>query len=142
MAHLKISESLPILKEQVARLKLAKPELSVKPQGALVELQEAIQELESGTSMYPDQDIPLCVSRKTTWREEFADGEEYFYHDDFSADHFDDEEGSLYLENFNWAPQQPIVREIKIGRNDPCHCGSGKKYKKCCLDSDLRKGMT
>lgn len=20
----------------------------------------------------------------------------------------------------------------KIGRNDPCHCGSGKKYKKCC----------
>lgn len=23
---------------------------------------------------------------------------------------------------------------IKIGRNDPCHCGSGKKYKKCCLE--------
>jgi uncharacterized protein YecA (UPF0149 family) len=21
----------------------------------------------------------------------------------------------------------------KIGRNDPCPCGSGKKYKKCCL---------
>ncbi|MCA9561086.1 MAG: SEC-C domain-containing protein, partial [Myxococcales bacterium] len=20
---------------------------------------------------------------------------------------------------------------VKIGRNDPCHCGSGKKYKKC-----------
>lgn len=28
---------------------------------------------------------------------------------------------------------QPITRtEPKIGRNDPCHCGSGKKYKKCC----------
>jgi tetratricopeptide (TPR) repeat protein len=24
----------------------------------------------------------------------------------------------------------------KIGRNDPCRCGSGKKYKKCCLASD------
>jgi hypothetical protein len=24
-------------------------------------------------------------------------------------------------------------REVKIGRNDPCPCGSGKKYKKCCL---------
>jgi tetratricopeptide (TPR) repeat protein len=24
----------------------------------------------------------------------------------------------------------------KIGRNDPCHCNSGKKYKKCCMDSD------
>ena len=25
---------------------------------------------------------------------------------------------------------------MKIGRNDPCHCGSGKKYKKCCLPKD------
>lgn len=25
-----------------------------------------------------------------------------------------------------------IVKEEKIGRNDPCTCGSGKKYKKCC----------
>ena len=25
-----------------------------------------------------------------------------------------------------------IVREKKVGRNDPCPCGSGKKYKKCC----------
>lgn len=24
----------------------------------------------------------------------------------------------------------------KLGRNDPCRCGSGKKYKKCCLDKD------
>ena len=26
-----------------------------------------------------------------------------------------------------------VVKEEKIGRNDPCPCGSGKKYKKCCL---------
>ncbi|MBF7096945.1 SEC-C metal-binding domain-containing protein [Alkalibacter mobilis] len=25
-----------------------------------------------------------------------------------------------------------IVKENKVGRNDPCPCGSGKKYKKCC----------
>ncbi|ELY2740154.1 YecA family protein [Cronobacter turicensis] len=30
-------------------------------------------------------------------------------------------------------PQQPIVAEQKPGRNDPCFCGSGKKYKQCCL---------
>lgn len=30
------------------------------------------------------------------------------------------------------AASQPFVREPKIGRNDPCPCGSGKKYKKCC----------
>jgi len=27
---------------------------------------------------------------------------------------------------------------MKVGRNDPCPCGSGKKYKRCCLDKDLR----
>lgn len=26
----------------------------------------------------------------------------------------------------------PIRKEAKVGRNDPCPCGSGKKYKKCC----------
>ncbi|MFW6374707.1 MAG: SEC-C metal-binding domain-containing protein, partial [Guyparkeria sp.] len=31
------------------------------------------------------------------------------------------------------APTRPVRRENpKIGRNDPCHCGSGKKYKHCC----------
>lgn len=29
---------------------------------------------------------------------------------------------------------QIVVKEEKIGRNDPCPCGSGKKYKKCCLN--------
>jgi preprotein translocase subunit SecA len=29
------------------------------------------------------------------------------------------------------ATQQPVRAGVKIGRNDPCYCGSGKKYKKC-----------
>jgi preprotein translocase subunit SecA len=28
--------------------------------------------------------------------------------------------------------QRPVTAEAKVGRNDPCPCGSGKKYKKCC----------
>ncbi|EBS5636356.1 YecA family protein, partial [Salmonella enterica subsp. enterica serovar Oranienburg] len=27
----------------------------------------------------------------------------------------------------------PIKAEVKVGRNDPCPCGSGKKFKQCCL---------
>lgn len=27
-------------------------------------------------------------------------------------------------------------KTVKIGRNDPCPCGSGLKYKKCCLNKD------
>ncbi len=29
-------------------------------------------------------------------------------------------------------PKKKVVLEAKVGRNDPCPCGSGKKYKKCC----------
>ena len=37
--------------------------------------------------------------------------------------------------SFNMAPDEPLkpVKSVKTaGRNDPCPCGSGKKYKKCC----------
>jgi preprotein translocase subunit SecA len=30
------------------------------------------------------------------------------------------------------APPKPVRNDGKVGRNDPCPCGSGKKYKKCC----------
>jgi hypothetical protein len=29
---------------------------------------------------------------------------------------------------------QPATRGPRVGRNDPCPCGSGRKYKRCCLD--------
>jgi preprotein translocase subunit SecA len=31
------------------------------------------------------------------------------------------------------APKPAVTKKISVGRNDPCPCGSGKKYKKCCL---------
>ena len=40
-------------------------------------------------------------------------------------------------------PQQPKKPETvrrqgpKVGRNEPCPCGSGKKYKNCCMSKDL-----
>jgi hypothetical protein len=37
-------------------------------------------------------------------------------------------------EAWGWKPTAPIRREgPDTGRNDPCPCGSGKKYKKCCM---------
>jgi len=29
-------------------------------------------------------------------------------------------------------PPKTKIAEVKVGRNEPCPCGSGKKYKKCC----------
>ena len=44
-----------------------------------------------------------------------------------------DEDGDYEDDWGDYEPQEPIVREDpKIGRNDTCPCGSGKKYKKCC----------
>ncbi|NLI69956.1 MAG: hypothetical protein GX364_03690 [Firmicutes bacterium] len=44
------------------------------------------------------------------------------FRDDAGADAPDREEGK----------PQPIKVGKKVGRNEPCPCGSGKKYKKCC----------
>jgi len=35
---------------------------------------------------------------------------------------------------------EPLIAEKKIARNDPCPCGSGKKYKHCCGQSGPKKG--
>jgi hypothetical protein len=34
------------------------------------------------------------------------------------------------------APPAPVRAAVKVGRNDPCPCGSGRKYKHCCLDAN------
>jgi preprotein translocase subunit SecA len=36
----------------------------------------------------------------------------------------------LYFDGIEKKPEP--IRVHKVGRNDPCPCGSGKKYKKCC----------
>ncbi|MGN0977160.1 MAG: preprotein translocase subunit SecA [Faecousia sp.] len=37
--------------------------------------------------------------------------------------------------------KQPVRKEKKVGPNDPCPCGSGKKYKKCCMQKDKTAGL-
>jgi hypothetical protein len=55
---------------------------------------------------------------------------------DEEADDFDEAEDD---EEFDYIPE-PIVVPPKPGRNDPCWCGSGKKYKKCHLAADEEAG--
>lgn len=68
---------------------------------------------------------------------------------DFKRRSLDDIHGSMsWWASFNQAKKDPVPTEVtlpsdlttskgktrKIGRNAPCPCGSGKKYKKCCLN--------
>ena len=48
---------------------------------------------------------------------------------------FDSNEPEDDFEDYEIVPDNtPLVLGPKIGRNDPCPCGSGKKFKKCCMD--------
>lgn len=42
------------------------------------------------------------------------------------------ERGESMFDEFTALKQIPVIKEKKIYPNDPCPCGSGKKYKKCC----------
>ena len=61
--------------------------------------------------------------------------------EDDELDEFGDDEDESPEEELDWddefddGVQKPIVRSgAKVGRNDPCPCGSGKKFKKCCMN--------
>ncbi len=66
----------------------------------------------------------------------------------YYADHYPgevDDEEKEYSDDYDDGPLLPpdtIVREQqRIGRNEPCPCGSGKKYKKCCLNKENGKSL-
>jgi hypothetical protein len=45
------------------------------------------------------------------------------------------------LEKLFGANNGAVKDKQVLGRNDPCWCGSGKKYKKCHLDKDEKKAV-
>jgi preprotein translocase subunit SecA len=52
-----------------------------------------------------------------------------------------EQEQNLAMTKFNHSSEsEEVVNEKKIARNDPCPCGSGKKYKQCCGKSGPKKG--
>ncbi|MGD2117775.1 MAG: YchJ family protein [Chromatiales bacterium] len=45
---------------------------------------------------------------------------------------FEKVDGRWYYVDGDMPKPETVRHEAKVGRNDPCPCGSGKKYKKCC----------
>lgn len=47
--------------------------------------------------------------------------------------HFEKLDGAWYFKEGEQGVNKPVVRsEPRVGRNDPCPCGSGRKFKRCC----------
>ncbi len=59
---------------------------------------------------------------------------EWLYNIESWAGILDDERRREIKKEYNIS--KTVIKGEKIGRNDPCHCGSGKKYKKCCMAKD------
>ena len=45
-----------------------------------------------------------------------------------------------HLKRMTIGPTQRQRKRMKVGRNEPCPCGSGVKFKKCCLQKKPTKG--
>lgn len=65
------------------------------------------------------------------YADELGDDEEYEDFEPF-GEPTEDEPPALSEESEPREVQTPFVAGEKIGRNEPCPCGSGKKFKKCC----------
>ena len=83
-----------------------------------------IEEMEEDTQVNLGFDKELLyknmVDAKADWLYELPAWKEIFS---------DEKRKALYLEQ---KKSGTIVKGPKVGRNDPCPCGSGKKYKHCC----------
>jgi hypothetical protein len=57
-----------------------------------------------------------------------------FHEDDYADEDPDDNPHDAVLDDEDDQPEDVTVRHVapRVGRNDPCPCGSGKKFKKCC----------
>jgi SEC-C motif-containing protein len=74
---------------------------------------------------------PDDTEGKVEFKASFTQGGKKIDHHELAI--FRKEEGNWYFVSGEAPTQKPIVRSApKVGRNDPCPCGSGKKLKKCC----------
>ncbi len=126
IAELRIKEAIPILEDLIEK------EQNPFEKG---DLEESLEILKSEKS---EAERPYCEKREN-WEEHYSGMEECFYKEEDDDEEIEDHVEALdYYENLfsKLAPN----KVKKIGRNDPCPCGSGKKYKKCCIGKGLEYG--
>lgn len=84
-------------------------------------------------TMEEDTKVSLAFDKEKLYKNMVAADAEWLYGLEAWKEIFDEEKlKELYKEQ---KKSQTVVREgAKVGRNDPCPCGSGRKYKQCCMN--------
>ncbi len=144
---------IPSLRKQIKKAKKSYKK-SFALDLTMAALEDVIEELETGVSFDPENAMPYHKHR-SPWYDYYKNNEDYFqegFSDDSAADFLDlidklDEVMELGSELFgggynddyydghndDYYEIETVRNTQKVGRNEPCPCGSGKKYKKCCL---------
>ena len=98
--------------------------------GFLDGINESLKEANPIETMDEDTEVSLAFDKEKLYKNMVDARADWLYELPQWNDIYDEEtRRRLFLEQ----RKSGIIRkEKKIGRNDPCPCGSGKKYKKCC----------
>ncbi|GFI15306.1 protein translocase subunit SecA [Lachnospiraceae bacterium] len=98
--------------------------------GFLDGINESLKEANPIEEMEEDTQVSLAFEKELLYKNMVAAGADWLYELPEWEDIFDEEKRKeLYREQKS---STTIVKPDKVYPNDPCPCGSGKKYKKCC----------
>ena len=98
--------------------------------GFLDGINDSLKESNPIEEMEEDTEVNLGFDKELLYKNMVAADADWLYNLEEWEDIFDqDTRKQLYKEQKS---STTIVKEAKVYPNDPCPCGSGKKYKKCC----------
>lgn len=98
--------------------------------GFLDGINDSLKETNPIETMDENTEVSLAFDKEKLYKNMVDARAEWLYELPQWNDIYDEETRKrLFLEQ---RKSGTIRKEKKIGRNDPCPCGSGKKYKKCC----------
>lgn len=98
--------------------------------GFLDGIDESLKEANPIDTMEEDTEVQLGFDKELLYKNMVAAKAEWLYElEEWDAIFDKDKQKELYKEQ---KASTTIVKETKVYPNDPCPCGSGKKYKQCC----------
>ena len=98
--------------------------------GFLDGINESLKEANPIETMDEDTEVNLVFDTEKLYKNMVDAKADWLYElPEWDAIYSKEEQHRLYIEQ---KKSGTVVKPKKIGRNDPCPCGSGKKYKYCC----------
>ena len=98
--------------------------------GFLDGINDSLKEANPIEEMEEDTQVNLGFDKELLYKNMVAAGADWLYGlEEWNAIYDEETQKALYKEQKS---STTIVKDKKVYPNDPCPCGSGKKYKKCC----------